>query len=343
MSATASPLKLRVITNLPGLESAAVPGVDIVTEPWPSEAGGQAPWQAFRRSFGCDYILLNGSPHHLLVLALLKLLAPFNRCRIVALDILLSRPRSGSERVKTSVRGWLLRRVHRILLYYRDTSAIQQHLGLPASKFDYVPFKINQFDLVTSTPASDAGYIFCGGKTRRDFTTLIAATAPLGYPVKIVTTPNEDIARHGSYLEEGPMPPNIEVVRLDGSARPFIESMAASRLVVLPLKPDITGVGIGVYIMAMALGKPVVITAGPSTHGLLGDDLAIVVPPNDADALRDAIARVYTDAALRQRLADNGRAYALALGDERQLVRNVAAWLADDARGVRREPAVSGS
>ncbi len=328
-----SPLKLRVITNLPGLGAADIPGVEIAAEPWPSTRGLKAPLEAFRRSFGADYILLNGSPHHLLVLALLKLFTPFHRCRIVALDILLSQPRSFSDRVKTSLRGWLLRRVHRILLYYRDTSQIQAHLGLPASSFDYMPFKINQHDLVTSTPVSDQGYIFCGGKTRRDFSTLIAAATPLGYPVRIVTTPNEDIARHGSYLEDGPMPANVEVIRLDGSARPFIESMAASRLVVLPLKPDITGVGIGVYIMAMALGKPVVITEGPSTHGLLGDDLAVVVPPNDPDALREALARVYTDDTLRQRLAKNGRAYALALGDERQLVRNVAAWLAADARG----------
>ena len=70
-------------------------------------------------------------------------------------------------------------------------------MRLPAQHFDYIPFKINRRDLVDTTVPTDAGYIFCGGKTRRDFDTFIAAVAPLPYPVKIVTTSNDDIAQHG--------------------------------------------------------------------------------------------------------------------------------------------------
>jgi glycosyltransferase involved in cell wall biosynthesis len=317
------------------LGEVTLPDVDVELPPWPPRRGRWTALDILRASRDCDYILLNGAPHTLLELAGLKMLAPFRRCRLVAIDILLSKPRGFSDWLKTRIRGLLLRRVYRILLYYRDTSEIQRHLGLPASSFDYMPFKINQEALVASTPRSDGGYIFCGGKTRRDFKTLIAAAAALGYPVKIVTTPNEDIAQHGSYLEEGPLPPNVEVIRLDGSARPFIELMAASRFVVLPLKPDITGVGIGVYIMAMALGKAVVISEGPATRGVLDENLALVVPPLDEPALRDALARLYTDDALRTRLARNGLEYAQSLGGERRLLENVIRWLAADARASR--------
>jgi glycosyltransferase involved in cell wall biosynthesis len=328
-------LRLRVLSNMERIGDVTLPDVDLELKPWPPKRGRRTASDILRASADCDYILLNGAPHTLLALALLKTLRPWHRARLVALDILLSAPRSLSSRIKTRVRGLLLRRVHRILLYYRDTSEIQRTLGLPASSFDYMPFKINQEALVSSTPTSDRGYIFCGGKTRRDFKTLIAASEALGYPVKIVTTPNEDIAQHGSYLEEGPFPPNVEVIRLDGSAKPFIELMANSRFVVLPLKPDITGVGIGVYIMAMAMGKCVVISEGPATRGVLTDDLAVVVPPLDAPALQRALERVYTDEAFRTKVASNGQRYALGLGGERRLIENVIRWLATDKSKAR--------
>jgi glycosyltransferase involved in cell wall biosynthesis len=325
-------LRLRILSNMERIGDVTVPDVDLEVRPWPPRRGRWTALDIFRASSDCDYVLLNGAPHTLLALASLELLAPFRRCRLVALDILLSKPRSLSDRIKTRIRGLLLRRVHRILLYYRDTSAIQRTLGLPASSFDYMPFKINQEALVDQTATSDQGYIFCGGKTRRDFATLIAAATALGYPVKIVTTPNEDIAQHGSHLEDGPYPPNVEVIRLDGSAKPFIELMAASRFVVLPLKPDITGVGIGVYIMAMAMGKCVVISEGPATRGILTEELAVVVPPLDAAALEAALQRVYTDDAFRERIARNGQRYARSLGGERRLIENVIRWLAADKR-----------
>jgi glycosyltransferase involved in cell wall biosynthesis len=330
--------RLRLISNVSGLGQVTRPDIALDFRPWPRGRRLWHPLNVFFRSFRYDYILLNGSPRDLLVLALLKLVFPFNRCRIVALDILLSQPCSLVDRIKTVVRSALLQRVDRIILYYKDTAAIQQHFRLPAGKFAYVPFKINRIDLVSRTAPTDQGYVFCGGKTRRDFETLIDAVAPLSCPVKIVTTPNPDIARHGSHLEDGPLPPHVEVVRLDGSAEPFIELMAGARLVVLPIKPDITGVGIGVYIMAMALGKPVVITAGPSTEGLLSEDLAVVVPPRDVAALRRAIDNTYNDAALRRRLGENGLRYAAALGGEERLNESLLSWLVEDLE--RRRPGV---
>ena len=206
-------------------------------------------------------------------------------------------------------------------------------MRLPAQHFDYIPFKINRLDLVERTVPTDAGYIFCGGKTRRDFDTFITAVAALPYPVKIVTTSNEDIAEHGSFLADRPLPPHIEVVRVDGSALPFIELVAGARLVVQPIKPDICGVGIGVYILAMALRKCVVITAGPTTTQDLSEDLAMIVPPSDAMALREAIRHAYTDDALRSRLAENGYRYAMALGGEERLLASIVDWLQRDWQG----------
>ena len=326
---------IKVISNLPGLRDVTAPGLAVEFEPYAIGGGVRTVLRTFFRSFRYDYIVLNGMPWDLLLLCLFKMLMPFNPCRIVAIDVLFSQPRTWTERIKMRLRGLLLAQAHHIILYYKDTAALGRALGLPQRKFKFLPFKINQFDLVTSSTPTDGGYIFCGGKTRRDFKTLIDAVQTLDYPTKIVTTRNEDIIRHGSYLdEEMDLPPHVQVVRLDGSAAPFIEHMAASRLVVLPLIPDITGVGIGVYIMAMALKKCVVISAGPSVNGVLTDDLAIIVPAQDPAALRAAIVRAWTDNGLRTRVSSRAFAYARELGSDDKLGFNVATYLRDDLAGL---------
>ncbi len=318
----------RVLTNVRGL-LACSGGPQWLA--WPAAKEGLlARAHAVLRSFSCDYIFIEGLGREFLVLAMLKRLVPFYPPRLVVFNLLLMAPGDGLRRAKFRLLAWLLGGTWKIVQYHRDTRALQAHLRLPAQRFDYIPFKINQRELVERTAPTDGGYIFCGGKTRRDFDTFIAAVAPLPYPVKIVTTSNEDIAPHGSFLADRPLPPHIEVVRLDGSAQPFIELLAGARLAVLPIKPDICGVGIGVYIMAMALRKCVVITAGPTTTEDLSEDLAIIVPPEDAAALREAIRRAYTDDALRSHLAENGYRHATALGGEERLMASFVAWLQRD-------------
>lgn len=303
---------------------------------WPGSNQGFATLgRALLGSFRCDYIFWDTLNRDLLMLALLKRLIPFYPPRVVLLNLLTTAP-GGSlrHRAKFRLTAWLLGATWKIIQYHRDTRLLQEHLGLAPDRFDYIPFKINQRELVERTPPSDGGYIFCGGKTRRDFDTFIAAVKTLPYPVKIVTTSNDDIREHGSYLADHQLPPHVEVVRLDGSAKPFIELLAGARLVALPIKPDICGVGIGVYILAMALRKCVVMTAGPTTTYDLNEDLAVIIPPQDPDALREAIRRVYTDEALRSRLGNNAHKHVTAFGGEERLLSSIVDWLQNDWQGT---------
>lgn len=336
-------MTLRVMSNVPGLRNVKWTGSELTFVPYPSGKGALVALRAFFASFRCDYLLLNGAPRDLLLLCLFKTVVPFNPCRIVAMDVLFSEPHSRVDRAKSWLRGALLKQAYKIIVYYKDTKALRRTFGLPQSSFDFVPFKINQYELVTSTTPTDQGYIFCGGKTRRDFKTLLEAVADLDYPVKIVTTPNSDIVQHGSYLDEGlALPPTVEVVRLDGSGPPFVRLMAGARLVVLPLKPDITGVGIGVYIMAMALRKCVIITSGPSVDGVLTSDVAMIVPPQDPRALRAAISAAWKDDAFRNRIAETAYAYAMSLGGEDRLYQSVADYLiADSLTPIAARPAAA--
>lgn len=317
-------MKVSVITNLPRLADVRSDKFEIEIYTVPRIDGLGALIRLYLKSFRYDYVLLNGSGRLLFQLALLKWFVPFNPTRLVVLDILLSTPVTTRDKIKASITKILLKKVHRFLLYYKDTTGLQETYSIAAEKFRYVPFKINRIDLVREAAPTDGGYIFCGGKTRRDFATLFEAVRGTDLPVKVVTTDNSDIREHGSYLDRSNVPANVEVVISDGSAETFIRHMAAARLVAMPIIPDICGAGIGVYIMAMALGKCVVISDIPGTSDTVPADTLLVVPARDPVALREALARAFRDAEFRGRFEQNGHRYATALGAEDQLLHSVA-------------------
>jgi glycosyltransferase involved in cell wall biosynthesis len=74
----------------------------------------------------------------------------------------------------------------------------------------------------------------------------------------------------------------------------------------------------------MAFGVPVIITECPAVNGLLTDE-AVVVRAGDADALADAMRRVWEDESLRRVLAERGRRYAMAHGSKERLHRDILA------------------
>ena len=75
----------------------------------------------------------------------------------------------------------------------------------------------------------------------------------------------------------------------------------------------------------MALKKCVIISNCPAVDGILENDKhAIIVPPGDVDALKNAITRAWTDDEYRNRIAENGYQYAMSLGGTDQLRHNIA-------------------
>jgi glycosyltransferase involved in cell wall biosynthesis len=329
-------MKIRVLTNMTRLSNVRFKDLEFEFRAH-SEHGFAGAFKALVRSFRSDYVLLNSEINDGLRLALLKSFVPFHRARIVLLDVMLSTPTGFRGRVKAWVAGRLLSRVHRIMLYYKNTKGLERHYGIPAEKFHYIPFKINQPEMISGMTPVDGGHIFCGGKTRRDFATLFEAVRGLDYPVKVVTTDNKDIARHGSFVDEQAAPPNVEVVRLDGSPEPFLSYMASARVVVLPITPEISGAGMSVYIQAMALRKCVILSAGPGAEDVLTSGQAIIVPPSDPAALREAIERAFTDPSYRAQFEHNGYEWAMGLGGEQRLHETVLAHLYADFMDSRRK------
>ena len=327
-------MKIKVISNLTRLGAVNPAQCDV--ELFPCASGYEtfgAVLSLFIRSFRYDYVLLNGSGSLIFKLALLKWIVPFHRAKLVVLDILLSTPTNTRDRLKAFVVRLLLKKVALILLYYKDTRGLQRVYSISPKKFRYVPFKINRLDLIEKSVPTDEGYVFCGGKTRRDFATLFEAVKGTDLPVKVVTTENSDIRQHGSFLDMTAVPGNVEVVILDGSAEQFISYLAAARVVAMPISPEICGAGIGVYIMAMALRKCVVISEIPGTSDTLPLGAAIIVPPENPVALREALCRAFHDREYRAAFQAIGHRYASELQGEERLLQSVASVLCEDFSG----------
>ncbi len=212
--------------------------------------------------------------------------ALLGNCRLVTLDFFVVRP----PKWQLPVIRWALGRVYKLLVYFRDSASFEVKYGLPRSRFEYVPFKVNSWELIREAVISDGGYIFVGGRSRRDFATLFEAVKDLPYPVRILTAHEPELLPHGSSLAGLRVPANVEMIYKDTDRKLYVELMANARLVVLPIvKDSAVQAGIGVYIMGMALRKCVIISEGLGVSDVLQPHQACIVPPGDASALRDAI------------------------------------------------------
>ena len=327
-------MHLKIITNIERLGDVQLDNVTVDTVLYPDGMGlVRAGWYVFKKSFGRDYVVINCSTPSLCILGLLNLVFPFNRCRLVSVDSVLPVPGNTREKIRVFIIALCFKGVDIFLDYFKDTSGVEKYYGVKKSKFRYIPFKINRYErvleIIENNEIDDEGYIFCGGNTRRDFDTLIEAARRFSYPVKILTMGNSLIQRHGSYLDETSLPDNIEVIRHDGSDT-FLDYIAKARIVVLPIKKrNITASGIGVSIAAMGLKKCVIISSGPSVNDIISDE-AIVIPPENPEALAQEIKKAYENDEYQSR----AHSYAMQLGGEKKLYQSIIEQLVEDKKNT---------
>jgi glycosyltransferase involved in cell wall biosynthesis len=126
----------------------------------------------------------------------------------------------------------------------------------------------------------------------------------------------------GSSFDLRDVPSNVSIQKNVGE-KSWLEYITRAKIVVIPLLPR-SGYapGLSLCLMAMAMGKCVIITEGLSTRGLITDQ-AIIVPPEDPTALAEAIRRAWNDHELRKRFAVAGQRYAMGLGGESRLLRDI--------------------
>jgi glycosyltransferase involved in cell wall biosynthesis len=321
------PPRPRVVSNMPGLSrppaSRLIRNACLPATGCPLVGG----LRAWLRSFGADAVVINQEPALLAVLCALRALLPLPRTPLASHDLVLARPAPTlAGRAKALVKGWLLRQVDAFLLPMKDTRAWQECYGIPAGRTRYVPFKVNNLDETLLREVREDGYVFTGGKSRRDYKTFCEALALVGYPGIVLTPQAAENSEHGTFLEGLRPPPNVAVIHDDGSFDSWAGKMAAAQVVVFCISPEtISAAGVSAYLLAMALKKCVIISDCPATRGILvPDETAVLVPMQDPVALAQAIRKAWSDGAYRRRVAEGGYRYALALGREETLMGNVA-------------------
>lgn len=310
---------VRVLTNTTWFDGRRFEGASIRTRR-SSATGLLAIVREFFTTRRYDVALFDdAATRQLLVFSLARKLVRVNRCKLVSVDLILQQPKTFLERLRARLVRHVLETVDLFIFYHKDIRGLERVYGIRLDRAAYIPFKVNDYASVLATPTRDEGFILSCGRSYRDYRTFCEALKGLPYEARILATV-EQTAEHGTTFDFASVPPNVRVVTDDGSWRSWIDSIARATFVVLPILPNaLSPAGLSTYLVAMALGKCVIITDSPGTRGILEDGQAVVVPAADAHALRAAIVKVSEDADYRQRMASVGRTFALSLGDERRL------------------------
>jgi glycosyltransferase involved in cell wall biosynthesis len=166
--------------------------------------------------------------------------------------------------------------------------------------------------------------VLCAGRTLRDIDTFVEAMRRAGCPGVLLQQRRELLAAHGTSAWSGELPPNLKLIVDDGDRLDdFLDSIARARLVVIPrFKGDIAPTGISTYLVAMALGKCVIISEGPGAGDVL-DGEASIVPPESPEQLAERISLLWDDDEQRASVAARGHRYAMSLGGEKRLLSDI--------------------
>lgn len=245
------------------------------------------------------------------------------RLRTVTFDLILRAPKTRWELLLARFKRGLLGKVDVFICIHKDVSGYTRNYGVRPDRCEYVPFKPNNWDLVDGLSVRDGDYVVALGASQRDYGLLIEAVRDLEIPVKIIL-PRVSIKMHNAEIGTSAFPEHVEHVETRVDRMQWNRYIADSRLVVVPILPGvIQPAGISVYLEAMTLGKPVVVTRGASTEGILDEQLAVLVQPGDAQELGAAIVEVWNNAALRRSLGNAAKVYARSLGDHKRLIADI--------------------
>jgi len=193
---------------------------------------------------------------------------------------------------------------HYCFLSKAEVNLFAQETGIDPRRVHFtkfssqLPLEILDELLSISNSQNREKTIFSGGNSLRDYDTLLVAMDGLDTRTVIASSNNHvfDNAKvEFKYLNQ----------------KDYFKAMAASAVVVVPLiETERRSVGQQTYLNAMALGKLTIISdvIGVRDHVEV-DSQALLVPPNDANALRDRItwALDLRNSAQVDAIARNGR------------------------------------
>lgn len=224
--------------------------------------------------------------------------------------------------------------INRMLVHSRNQLRIAiQRLGFSAASAAFVPYYA---DAAFWSPArvAEEPLVVSAGREHRDYASFAAAVGTLD-GVRGVIAAGSLYSPSAPCLLPAHMPSNISVGMRSPLKLRELYSMAS--VVVVPLIPNDFQAGVTTLLEAMAMGKPVVVTATEGQRDIVVDgDTGVLVAPYDPDALHDALRRLLEDPAERRRLGDNARTAVLEQFDLPVYAATLYRHLSDVSRPARR-------
>jgi glycosyltransferase involved in cell wall biosynthesis len=295
-----------------------------------------------QQAASADLLLLNGDVQLILDLCARFTVLPFRRKPIIAVDMVLRRPEaSRSGFLGNAAKRFLYSRIDHFIHYFKDLREYDRYFGIGPDRSSFVDFKPNIRYRHEVAPNSDGDYVLCFGRSLRDYDTFFEAMERLPFPGAIPEPDFVNLKKHGSRFTRplADLPKNVRRLVDDGSSEALVNVITGARVVVLPILKSSLLAGVGTYLNAMYMKKCVIISHGPGASDVLTPEQAVFVEPEDPAALASAIQRVWEDAALRDRIASAGYAYASSLGGEPELRQRILeltiSWYESKKRGRR--------
>lgn len=213
------------------------------------------------------------------------------RMTIVAWYFNIGKPFEGWRR---RLAGFSLRGVSRIVVATTiEADSYARAYGVPRERLMFAPYAAEPLRPAGAEDAA-APFIVAMGTANRDYATLIAAAAPLGIRVVIVS---------GAHALDGSPPSPMVERRANLTAAQCRALLQQARLVVVPMLDCGTGSGQVTIVEAMMLGRCVIATDANGASDYIEDGVTgFLAPVGDAAALRMAIDRLWRDDLLRRRI-----------------------------------------
>ncbi len=188
-------------------------------------------------------------------------------------------------------------------------------------KVEFIPFGIDLGFFKPQGEREERQVLAVGFDPDRDWKTLVEAVKGLDIPVVLAT-------RESRIAKLRPLPENVSVRQF--SPRDLVREYDRSALVVVPLDTSHgvnDAMGCSTLFEAMVMGKAILATRTKAmesyvTHG----ENAYLVEEGDAYQMRSAIGSLLGDPALRKRMGENARRYALANLDIHSCTERLAAF-----------------
>lgn len=229
-------------------------------------------------------------------------------------DVTIQRPRA------RQALAWALRRAAKVITVSHFTERELERLGIPKNNVTIIPpgVALERFQNTQPIPAFDAQWVILtagrliwrkGQDTVLRVLPQILAQKPNAQYVIVGSGPDEPGLR--ALAQEVSVSEHVQFVgRVDDEMLPSY--FAACQIFVMPTRPspdasETEGFGI-VFLEASAAGKPIVAgRAGGVSDAVADGETGLLVDPNNAQAVCDAILQCACNPDFAQRLGQNGR------------------------------------